>query len=318
VKAWIDVAVELLEKQGPMEIPALVESVQKVKPLGKPENRLGHRSFRQNESFPGQRIFRLARQNEKNLAVTEYPSFRLKSTTRPSGFPNSGRLAEGYKVLFGVRRYLDVRDVAEKARSVSTRPIVSDCPEYWMYEALTNEPRVFEQRGSLKIGLARTEKTRGLAPTPKPTSQTGKRHAVADPVKRRTDSGADSDPGSLQSFHEAHVESVLAENPGVIEAGLTLIRRQYPAPPVGRIDLLCKDKNRNHVVIELKRAGATTMSIIDQVTRYMGWVKMNLASRGGVVRGIIIVNSPDEKLTYSAMAIPHLETKCFSLSIKNF
>ncbi len=177
-------------------------------------------------------------------------------------------------------------------------------PGWWqLFYTLVSNKDLFAQAGELKIGLA----------TP-----TGRGRRTDAPAKRRVVSGTDSAPESLQSVHEAHVESVLAERPGEIEAGLTLIRRQYPAPPDGRIDLLCKDKNGNHVVIELKRADATTGSIIDQVTRYLGWVKKNLASRGGVVRGIIIVNSPNEKLTYSARAIPHLETKCFSLSIKNF
>lgn len=220
----------------------------------------------------------------------------------PKGLAHTGWENGAFNALLPTKEFVDFNEVSHMV--VRNANFSFNPPGWWrLFSTLVSNKDLFGQAGELKIGLA--------APT-------GKGRSTAAPVKHRVVSGTDSAPEPLQSVHEAHVESVLAERPGEIEAGLTLIGRQCPASPVGKIDLLCKDKKGNHVVIELKRAGATTGSIIDQVTRYMGWVKTNLASRGAVVRGIIIVNSPDEKLTYSAKAIPHLETKTFNRSIKNF
>ena len=62
---------------------------------------------------------------------------------------------------------------------------------------------------------------------------------------------------------------------------------------------------------------ASAESIIDQVTRYMGWVREHLAPRRVTVRGIIIVGVVDERLSYSVKAVPNLEMKCFSVSLKS-
>jgi hypothetical protein len=52
--------------------------------------------------------------------------------------------------------------------------------------------------------------------------------------------------------------------------------RQYPTP-IGNIDLLAIDKkNKEFVVIELKK-GRSSDAVIGQILRYMGWVKDKLA-----------------------------------------
>lgn len=124
--------------------------------------------------------------------------------------------------------------------------------------------------------------------------------------------------GSKEKEHtlsEQNFENLVVEQLDSIEKGLTLIERQYSAPPVGRLDLLCKDKEGNLVVIELKKYGVKTYSIIDQISRYMGYIKKHLAKEGQKVRGIIVVGQKDEKLEYSASAIPNLEIKTFKLTI---
>jgi hypothetical protein len=308
MKSLIEIAAYVLEQRGPLEASALAKEALRIvempsppEPLAKSVARVVRGTERSLKSV-WHTLAARALSNESGFTVVEYPSFRLRANKRPDGLPYTGWENGAFNALLPTKEFVDFDEVFHivvRNANFSFNP-----PGRWqLFYALVSNKGLFAQAGGLKIGL---------------TTLTGGGRATAAPVKRRVVSATDSEPAPLQSVHEAHVESVLAENPGVIEAGLTVIGRQYPAPPVGRIDLLCKDKNGNHVVVELKKAGATTMSIIDQVTRYMGWVKRNLASRGGVVRGIIIVGSPDEKLTYSAMAIPHLETKCFSLSIESF
>ena len=102
----------------------------------------------------------------------------------------------------------------------------------------------------------------------------------------------------------------------VIEEGLQLIKRQYSCPGVGRIDILCKDKKGNLVVVELKRFGVKHDSILDQILRYMGYVKEHLAKGSQKVRGIIVVGKVDEKLRYAVSAAPDITVKTFNLTIE--
>jgi hypothetical protein len=74
------------------------------------------------------------------------------------------------------------------------------------------------------------------------------------------------------------------------------------ATEVGRIDLLARDKDRKAwLVVELKR-GRSSDEVVGQVLRYMGWVQANLANDGEVVRGMIILGEPDERIRYALEA----------------
>ena len=84
----------------------------------------------------------------------------------------------------------------------------------------------------------------------------------------------------------------------------TLISQQY-ITPVGRMDILAKDKKTgSYVVIELKR-NQTSDDTIGQITRYMGWVKQELGDDG--VRGVIIAGSYDQRLDYARVMMPELD-----------
>ena len=74
------------------------------------------------------------------------------------------------------------------------------------------------------------------------------------------------------------------------------------AKEVGKIDLLCKDKKGVHVVIELKK-GRESDKVVGQTLRYLGWVEKNFNTK---VRGIIIVNEPDERLQYALSPLKDL------------
>ena len=116
-------------------------------------------------------------------------------------------------------------------------------------------------------------------------------------------------------MHEANLETIFVEHLGLIEEGLKLVKRQYVCPGVGRIDVLCEDRHGNLVVIELKKFGVRHDSIIDQVTRYMGFIKARVAKGGQGVRGILVVASADERLRYAVVAIPGVEVRTFNLTI---
>ena len=83
------------------------------------------------------------------------------------------------------------------------------------------------------------------------------------------------------------------------------LKSQQYITPVGRMDILAKDKRTgSYVVIELKR-NQTSDDTIGQVTRYMGWVKKELGDEG--VKGVIIAGSYDQRLDYARVMMPELD-----------
>lgn len=79
-----------------------------------------------------------------------------------------------------------------------------------------------------------------------------------------------------------------------IGINLELIGRQY-STTVGPIDLLGRDRRSGqYVVIELKR-GRSADRVFGQISRYMGWVKKNLADGTDVI-GVIVAARIDDKL----------------------
>jgi len=112
---------------------------------------------------------------------------------------------------------------------------------------------------------------------------------------------------------ENDLKNFLADNIFVVEKGLTLIQKEFDTKEVGRIDLLCKDQKGNHVVIELKK-GRKSDEVVGQTLRYLGWVEKNLKSK---VRGIIIVNEPDERLQYALSPLKNLiELKFYKVNFE--
>ena len=119
---------------------------------------------------------------------------------------------------------------------------------------------------------------------------------------------------------ERQVEDFLEKNVEKVEEGLKLYYnknnrsgRQY-LTSAGIIDLLCVDEDKNFVIIEIKKEKGSDKTI-GQITRYMGWVKENLAG-DRKVRGIIIANKVDEKLEYSASVLSNIDIKYYKIELK--
>ena len=69
---------------------------------------------------------------------------------------------------------------------------------------------------------------------------------------------------------------------------------------VGRTDLICRDKEGNYVVLELKAVHSSD-SVVGQILRYMGFIRENWADKEGKkVKGIILTPSYDEQLRLAA------------------
>lgn len=111
---------------------------------------------------------------------------------------------------------------------------------------------------------------------------------------------------------ERHLEELIVQQLEEIESGLKLVEKQL-STAVGRLDLLCQDREKRYVVVELKRAQGTDQ-VVGQILRYMGWVLENY--RTDKVRGIIVVGKKDRALSYAVKAVPNVQVKEFHLSIR--
>jgi endonuclease len=105
--------------------------------------------------------------------------------------------------------------------------------------------------------------------------------------------------------HERELQKILAQNPELIEQGLSLIEANSRAGS-RCIDLLCLDREHNLVVIELKVSRASDR-VIGQLLFYMGWLKNHRAEAEQSVRGIILGNKIAPALRVAASVVPNVQ-----------
>ena len=74
------------------------------------------------------------------------------------------------------------------------------------------------------------------------------------------------DPGLQKDGVEKHLQALLAEHPGTLSPGLSLVRREYPTA-IGPVDLMCRDDEGRSVAVEIKRRG--DIDGVEQLTRYL-------------------------------------------------
>jgi hypothetical protein len=96
---------------------------------------------------------------------------------------------------------------------------------------------------------------------------------------------------AVEDYLENHLDVVGSK----IGSKLKLVGRQY-STTVGPIDLLATDtKTGDYFVIELKK-GRSADKVYGQCSRYMGWIRKNLAAKGAKVHGVIVARQIEEKL----------------------
>ncbi|HPG14957.1 MAG TPA: endonuclease NucS, partial [Microthrixaceae bacterium] len=91
------------------------------------------------------------------------------------------------------------------------------------------------------------------------------------------------DPGLRKDGVEAHLQELLAADPTVIAADLTLVRREFPTD-IGPVDLLCRDAEGTAVAVEVKRRGE--IDGVEQLVRYLERMDRDPTLRG--VRGVFV------------------------------
>jgi RecB family endonuclease NucS len=74
------------------------------------------------------------------------------------------------------------------------------------------------------------------------------------------------DPGLQKDGVEKHLQELLADHPGTLLPGLSLVRREFPTA-IGPVDLMCRDADGVSVAVEIKRRGE--IDGVEQLTRYL-------------------------------------------------
>jgi len=97
---------------------------------------------------------------------------------------------------------------------------------------------------------------------------------------------------SPSDIHEVAISSALARDLKAVEEGLTLIQHQYILKSGKIIDLLCNDKQRNYVVIEVKKS--PTKEDLNQLLGYMSDLRDEYPQ--AEIRSIVMSNSYEEDL----------------------
>ncbi|MCE7883194.1 MAG: DUF91 domain-containing protein, partial [Actinobacteria bacterium ATB1] len=91
------------------------------------------------------------------------------------------------------------------------------------------------------------------------------------------------DPGLNKDGVEAELQALLAERLDLIEAGLSLVRREYPTD-IGPVDIMCRDESGTAVAVEIKRVGE--IAGVDQLSRYLERLDLDPFLRP--VRGVFV------------------------------
>jgi endonuclease len=81
---------------------------------------------------------------------------------------------------------------------------------------------------------------------------------------------------------ERDLQAELAAQPGALEDGLRLVRREWPTD-VGPVDLMCRDPGDGWVAVEVKRIA--TIEAVEQLSRYLERIRLDPAL--GECRGIL-------------------------------
>jgi len=120
---------------------------------------------------------------------------------------------------------------------------------------------------------------------------------------------------------EKYLEEFIVSNFSTIFKGALKIYKetedndgQQYTTDIGPIDILAVENESNSfVVIELKK-GRPSDQVVGQVLRYMGWVKENLCMDGQAVKGLVICQDQDKKLTYALKMVSNIDVRYYSVS----
>ncbi len=114
----------------------------------------------------------------------------------------------------------------------------------------------------------------------------------------------DEDAALAKDGVEAHLQELLADQPGWCGEGLRLVRREW-ATDIGPVDLMCRDDDDCWVAVEIKRVAG--IEAVEQLTRYLERIRCDPAF--GSCRGILAAQTikPQARVLAQARGIACVE-----------
>jgi Endonuclease NucS C-terminal domain len=273
MRSFREAVVEVLRRDGPTEVLRLVQAALELRPAKNP------RPWAHVE-----RVCRMVNSGASGLYLVQEPTYAL-ADARAIIPPHAGRLRATVLALSAARGPMALSALARAY--TDTYRTATKCPEFWVFSLLRSEEArpLVKERGRMVIGI-RGEVRYSKQPAPSRDSILGR-----------------IDERSLETLLEGRLD--------LLEPGLTVVQRQFSIKGVGRIDLLCRDRKRNLVVVEIKRPAADYREVVGQTTSYMGWIQKHLAGPGQAVRGIIVVGRADDRLRYAADVVGSILVRPF-------
>ncbi len=114
----------------------------------------------------------------------------------------------------------------------------------------------------------------------------------------------DADVSLAKDGVEAHLQELLAEQPGWCGEGLRLVRREWPTD-IGPVDLMCRDHQDDWIAVEIKRVAG--IEAVEQLTRYLERIRLDPAF--GDCRGVLAAQAikPQARVLAGARGIACVE-----------
>ena len=273
---------DILHQRGATEIRFLVRTALRSAPVKKAEEALM------------EEVLVAALNGKTGTMVAGYPTYRLRISRESLKLPTGKYARTALLALKEAKGKMALPALVSHYNAKYRHSAI--CPEFWMWRMLgeADLAGVVARSGALCISL--TDATR------QELDETANFRGKVSPPQT---------PGSIsERIDEKSLETMLANRPDLLESGLTVFQRQSRIA-VGIIDLLCIDRKRNYVVVEIKRPAADYREVVGQITTYMGWVRKNIATKGQSVRGIIVVGRKNDRLDYSLDLIPDISVRTF-------
>jgi endonuclease len=103
---------------------------------------------------------------------------------------------------------------------------------------------------------------------------------------------------------EAHLQELLADQPGWCGEGFRLVRREWPTD-IGPVDLMCRDGDEGWVAVEIKRVAG--IEAVEQLTRYLERIRLDPAFES--CRGVLAAQAikPQARVLAQARGIDCVE-----------
>lgn len=226
--------------------------------------------------------------------------------------------------LYKQRRYGEAKALFQECldKNVDTDYAANNYVRVLIATGRNKDAKAFVKKGQFKIAKALRDKVSKLDDS----NARIKKDAAMEPVEQSesvafeaVDFGVKRQQFSSEKLLEDELTLRLEAGMPVFGMNLHIYNhkgdfygRQYPFE-MGRLDLLCEDKNENLYIIELKKDSGYDDAYV-QTAQYIDWFEKAPISQGKQVYGIICLNTPTPELVRKVRDDPRMKLFEYQIS----